>query len=133
MSLIAIPGVLDLIESDEGNNGSSRNKEKPASRGTNTQTVASSLIESARTYQTQASGSRLAQTPIAYAQKGLAGLKSRNLDIAAQVKAERKAKNDEAKLLDTGIRITAGLWQESKNKIEQVFCQCRLCILLYLM
>jgi len=80
----------------------------------------------------QASGPCLAQTPIAYAQKGLVGLKSWNLDIAAQVKAERKAKNDEAKLLDTGICIMAGLWQESKNKIEQVFCHCRPCILLYL-
>jgi len=119
-SIIAIAGVLELIESDEADGGNSQNVEKPASPSMNTQGAASSIIESARIYQTQASGSRLAQTPIAYAQKGLAGLKPRNLDIAARVKAEWKIKGEEAKLLDVGIRITASLWQESENKIEQV-------------
>ncbi|KAF8812039.1 hypothetical protein BYT27DRAFT_7208000 [Phlegmacium glaucopus] len=120
MSIIAIPGVLELIESDEGSSGNSQAIEKQVTPGMNTQGTASSIIESAHIYQTQASGSRLAQTPIAYSQKGLAGLKSRNLDIAARIKAERKVKSEEAKLLDVGIRVTASLWQESGNKIEQI-------------
>ncbi|KAF8168900.1 hypothetical protein BJ912DRAFT_862426, partial [Pholiota molesta] len=78
------------------------------------------IISSARVYQAQASGSRLAQAPIAYARTGLNGIKTRNLDIAAQVTAERKAKSEETKHLDTGIRITAGLWESHKNKISQI-------------
>ena len=68
----------------------------------------------------QASGSHLAQAPVAYAHMGLGHLKTRNLDAATKVKAERKFKHDEAKLLDSGIHVMASLWESHKNKIDQV-------------
>lgn len=127
-SLSTLPGVFELLREDDDrdhdNDPRVDFRAMPArtdlAHGA-TSSASFSIIESARVYQTQASGSRLAQAPATYhAHKGLGHLKTRNLDAAAKVKAERKFKYDEAKLLDSGIRITASLWESYKNKIGQV-------------
>jgi hypothetical protein len=113
-----LPGVLGLIQ--EGGDLEATLSNTGPCMNNGTSDLTDSIMSSARMFQTQASGSRLAKAPIAYARSGLTGIRTRNLDIAAQVTAERKAKSEETKHLDMGIRITAGLWESHKNKISQV-------------
>ncbi|KAF8182020.1 kinase-like domain-containing protein [Pholiota molesta] len=79
-----LPGVLGLIQEGGDLEATLLNTGPRMNNGTSDLT--DSIMSSARMFQTQASGSRLAKAPIAYARSGLTGIRTRNLDIAAQIK-----------------------------------------------
>ena len=120
-TILKIPGIVDLIQRYNETTGSIDENPGQAMGVHSSSELASSLFDKARYYQTQASGPRLAQAPVAYSRPGLPGIRSmKNLERAQQVVAERKLKAEELKYHDTGIHITAFLWESSDNKIVQV-------------
>lgn len=113
-SILGLAGVAELVQPSQG--GSTAPMSETFTQAT-ISTMAERVINSARAFQPEASGPRFAQPPEINAR---AGLSLKNLGKAAQVKLERKQKTQEAKLLDSGIRVSATLWQSNNNKITQV-------------
>lgn len=115
-SILSLPGIPELIL---GRTVSQRDGTSSSSAPLE---LATSIMESASVFQKKASTTRLAQALIAYRSPGLAGFQHTNcnLDSAAKVKVARKAKNEESKLLNNGIHVTASLWESHKNKLSQV-------------
>ena len=77
--------------------------------------VASAVLQLALTYQSKASDKRLHNKVRTVGkpeleERGLNKLPYKNLGKAHKVVEERKVKNNEAKLLDDGIRVGATLW-----------------------
>jgi hypothetical protein len=77
--------------------------------------VASAVLQLASTYQSKASDKRLHNKVRTVGkpeleERGLNKFPYKNLGKAQKVVEERKAKNQEAKLLDDGIRVGATLW-----------------------
>jgi hypothetical protein len=85
--------------------------------------LATTVLESASTYQSKASDKRLGVGPSKTTKSTATGLHQfKNLDKAKAVMAERKVKKAEAQLLDSGIRVVATVWMTDKNKLRQVRC-----------
>jgi hypothetical protein len=87
--------------------------------------VASAVLQLASTYQSKASDKRL-QNKVRTVGKpeleesGLNKLPYKNLGKAHKVVEERKLKNNEAKLLDDGIRVGATLWSADGKAPKEV-------------
>jgi len=84
--------------------------------------LASAVLQLAPTYQSKASDKRLHNKVCTVGkpeleEHGLNKLLYKNLGKAQKVVKERKVKNNEAKLLDDGIRVGATLW--SADNVEK--------------
>jgi hypothetical protein len=92
--------------------------------GASTRTaLASTILESAATYQHYASDKRIGVGPSK--STGLTGTGAgltqfRNLAKAKAVQEERKARKAEVQLKDVGIKIVATVWMADGNKLTQV-------------
>lgn len=79
------------------------------------------LLQSACSYQAKASDTRLAKPSTSKGGGEALGLnKFKNIQKAQAVKAERIAKKEEAKLIDTGIRVAATLWSTDGKRFSQI-------------
>ncbi|KIM49865.1 hypothetical protein M413DRAFT_408231 [Hebeloma cylindrosporum] len=113
-SILGLAGVAELVRPSQGHGAALMSEGLTQSEHSS---MAERVIDSARAFQPEASGPRFAHPAEINAQ---AGLSLKNLGRATQVKLERKQKTQEAKLLDTGIRVSATLWQSNNNKIAQI-------------
>ena len=79
------------------------------------------ILHSAAQYQVKASDTRLSTKPSARENSEFSLKNFKNLKKAQSIVEERKAKKEEAKLLDTGIRVSAMLWSlDDVGKMKQV-------------
>jgi len=117
-SILGLAGVAELVRRSRDDSTAPALMPAAFTPAVASSTVAERVINSARAFQPEASGPRFAHPVEPNVRAGHLSLK--NLGRAAQVKSEQKKKTQEAKLLDTGIRVSASLWQSSNNKITQV-------------
>ena len=88
--------------------------------------VASAVLQLAATYQLKASDKRLYNKVRTQAvgkpelEQGLNKLPYKNLGKAHKIVEDRKVKNNEAKLLDDGIRVGATLWSADTKAAKEV-------------
>ena len=108
--ILELPGVSKLLLS--GDNLIATND----SEGLDTGSLASALLGQARAYQATASNYRIGQTVKTV---GSTSTQS-NLAKVRQLQAQRQQKRDEAKQIETNIRICATLWQLHVGKLTQV-------------
>ena len=116
------PGIAGILFGTE--------KTQTINNSSDSSDVATSILQLASSYHSKASEPRLnnsVRTVGGVSQPRPGGLnKFKNLGKAAQALELRKAKQDEAKLLDNGIRISAVLWMAEgpgSSKLTEVwFC-----------
>ena len=91
--------------------------------------LASAVLQLASTYQSKASDKRLYNKVRTQAvgkpeleERGLNKLPYKNLGKAHKVVEDRKVKNNEAKLLDDGIRVGATLWSADSTRAPTEVC-----------
>lgn len=104
-----------LLADDSHDDSLAQPEEGPGSHGSSLEDTTFSnnaleILHSAAQHQGKASDTRLSTKPSAQ-ENGEFNLKNfKNLKKAHSIVEERKAKKDEAKLLDAGIRVSAMLW-----------------------
>lgn len=82
--------------------------------------LATLVLQSAIGHQLKASNTRLdGRATTNTTSRGLNSL-GKNLTKAQAIKAERKAKFEESKLINIGIKMAATLWSHHHNKLTQV-------------
>ena len=104
-------GMAKILSADTQDNGYLSDIGTPPCQSP----VASAVLQLASTYQSKASDKRLHNKVCTVGkpeleERGLNKLPYKNLGKAHKVVEERKAKNNEAKLLDDRIRVGATLW-----------------------
>jgi hypothetical protein len=118
MFILKLPGMRSILLADdsqppEGDEGGSEN--------TALSNDALEILHSAAQYQVKASDTRLSTKPSARENSEFNLKNFKSLRNAQSIVEERKAKKEEAKLLDTGIRVSAMLWSvDDFGKMKQV-------------
>ena len=119
--ILTKPGIAEILF---GSGKTATHCIEPGTSDGSSSALATSILQLASSYHSQASEPRLnnsVRTVGGVAQpRGLN--KFKNLGKANQAVALRKAKQEEAKLLDNGIRISAVLWmaEGSSNRLTEV-------------
>jgi hypothetical protein len=116
MALLQHPGVVSLFM--KGNTASTETQGSAVE-------VSRDILTSAQAYQKSASGTRLTQKPsTAIGAAGGINLPvnrtvHKNVEKALAIKAEKKAKREETKLIGKGIRVAATLWKIDSMKNDK--------------
>lgn len=119
--ILTKPGIAEILF---GGGKTVDHRIEPGTSEGSSSALVTSILHLASSYHSQASEPRLNNTVRTVG--GVAqprGLnKFKNLDKANQAVKLRKAKQEEAKLLDNGIRISAVLWmaEGSSNRLTEV-------------
>jgi hypothetical protein len=116
MFILKLAGMRSILLADD-----SQGDEGDSAADTALSNDALKILQSAAQYQVKASDTRLSTKPSARENSEFNLKNFKSLKKANSVVEERKAKKEEAKILDTGIRVSAMLWSlDDVGKMKQV-------------